>query len=254
MTDKRPAYCQMADAIEAGTLESTKTVAEWRGLCPGSLVGSSGGVLPACDACPRSGQDPRDPEARCATCWDWDEQVEKVEVLGEYRCADVLRCAARVIREYAFNPLFKDEVDGADLGTVAAVAAEPEGRCDHCGIKTRGAKFAPGHDLMLRALLLDLHKKGDVEASKELAMRSWLPADTLGEQKIHEALRKHPEKACAWFDRRMNGRMAKLAVRLPLEDIIWEPTPASDPGPVPDKVWALGLDAPAPKKRPRSKR
>lgn len=226
---RQPVFCQMADAVAAGAISSSKTEAEWRALCPGSTLGSSGEVCPACDACPRAGEKPRDPMDRCEVCWDWDPGEPKELLLGMPRCIDFDACHTRYTDNYQGNEVFRREVDKRVAERPAkasgAVVPEPmvEGRCEHCGRLTRGARFLPGHDLELRAALTALATAGEparaaLEATMELSMRGWLEAADRGA--IPGNVLRLAEKALAkdgaedWFDRRIYVRMKACAARL----------------------------------------
>lgn len=243
MAADKPAYCKMADAVASGTLDSAKTEDEWRGLCPGSQIGSSGVILPACDACPRSGEPARHEDDRCATCWDWEPDVEKVEVLGEPRCADPTGCTVRVVKRYIDTQGLDFDLSWAE-GQGKPKAAK-EGRCEYSGAKTRGAPFSPGGDLLLKALLIDIDTR---ESGMELAYRGWG-----GSEKELAIVSKRPEEARAWMTRRINARwqaITSMAARSPaaIRDIIASPTPKEDPGPPTPEQWAKLDAAPAPKK------
>jgi len=231
---KKPAYCQMADGVADGLLASSKTEEEWRALCPGSMLGTAGEVLSACDACPRYGEVPRDPADRCEVCWDWNPDVIKALLLGRPRCVDFDGCHTRYSVQAAENEVFDSEreqrLESVEVvGETKAELPAAEGRSEWSGKKTRGARFLPGEDLALKTALVEHAEAGNLECAVELAVRGWFDGSE-GLETVRERAERIAVKdgASGWMRRRLRARWEWVSKRLPVEESLDRPTPKTE--------------------------
>lgn len=83
-------------------------------------------------------------------------------------------------RRNAMPRAAKIDDDGNPVEKPARTPRVKEGKCEHCGTKTNGGKFAPGHDAQLKSALIRTYADRDapadqrVDALAEANARGWL--------------------------------------------------------------------------------
>lgn len=137
-----------------------------------------------------------DKAVRCLDCGNQFPENVNAET---WRCWDPLMCRDRIRLRQSSDRLWRmiqecktasarrrkenrlrREVVRSEVGPevedrVAKRSPRPaEGFCECCGVRTKGGKFAPGHDARLKSRLKKAASAGNKAAHKELVERGWI--------------------------------------------------------------------------------
>jgi hypothetical protein len=163
-------------------------------LCPGLVAQDrgTGRVLVAICACSCDHQAGQFKCTKCGTrrqLLDHPGVAEGMDRIDPRTgaCVDREGCATIVANRVRNSPLRKAGImprtDSTAEGTTERAPRTPrvkEGVCQHCGVKTAGGKFAPGHDANLKSELIATysnHEASDTvrtDALAEAVARGWL--------------------------------------------------------------------------------
>lgn len=113
----------------------------------------------------------------CHTTWNPPRCTQCLEVIqddGDRVCADSEGCSARVAKlKQERTPYYARKAVAVPQAKEGSKLPPKVGRCQHCGLPTRGGKFLPGHDATLKGQLKRAAEEGSQTAGIELVLRGW---------------------------------------------------------------------------------